>query len=115
MPKHKIQFIYNELYGANIFVSYGVSSNVFLSQLKKELDFDYVPNKDFTNGRCLEIEHDDNIIYWIWTNEKRIDWLAHEVFHVVNYILSARGLTLSDSSSEAYAYFTEFIFKKIML
>lgn len=35
--------------------------------------------------------------------------ISHECFHIVNYILKARGLTLSDDSEETYCYLLGFL------
>lgn len=39
--------------------------------------------------------------------------LAHEIFHAVEFAFARIGIKHSDSSSEAYAYQIEFLFRKI--
>lgn len=39
--------------------------------------------------------------------------LAHEIFHIVDFLLGRIGLTLTDSSGEAYAYLLGYITEQI--
>lgn len=44
----------------------------------------------------------------------RTNDIVHEVFHLVCYIMNHIGCKLSDESEEAFAYLTEYLYKKIV-
>jgi hypothetical protein len=39
--------------------------------------------------------------------------IAHEVFHVIHFLFTHIGITLSDSSDEAYTYLLQYVVDKI--
>ena len=41
--------------------------------------------------------------------------IAHEAFHIAALCLRTRGVSLSDSSEEAYAYLIDYLFKVLTL
>ena len=98
--------IREEIYKANIWFIKS-DKNRFVKQLSKELGY---PVREPTGCANFGVyEKNDVEINVIWIS----DWcyLSHEIFHCVHYILQERGITLTDSSEEAYAYFIEFLDK----
>lgn len=61
----------------------------------------------FENGNCLIRLHDFR------DNPYDRGILAHEVFHVVCFIMEHVGMKLHDSSDEAYAYLTSYLTEEI--
>ena len=71
---------------------------------------------DVTEGDEIEasvIEDPDGMINLIITPTANINTICHESFHIANTILTKAGLTLSDSSEEAYAYLIGWVSDKI--
>ena len=52
------------------------------------------------------------IVIWL-SPEAKIWHVAHECFHAANGILEDRGLRLTDSSDEAYAYLLQYLIRKM--
>lgn len=112
--KNKLIHIYDEMFQANIYVSYGVSKDDFIKQIKKYLGLDYDKDK-LRNGKMAVFFNDKGEeIVWIWTESKQVDILAHEASHATNYILSRAGIKLSDDSDEAFAYYIQYIINKVI-
>lgn len=70
-------------------------------------------------GKCIEMTQ-NIIILRTWSypiDPESHSTLAHEIFHVVDMVLRAVGMTLTVSSHESYAYLigylTEQIYKRL--
>jgi hypothetical protein len=71
---------------------------------------------DVNEGDEIEasvIEDPDGKINLIINPKANINTICHESFHIANTILKEAGLTLSDSSEEAYAYLVGWVGDKI--
>jgi hypothetical protein len=81
--------------------------------VKKEFDEDVTSEK---KGGKFEVYHKKGYdICVIWLPYKvPMSIIAHECLHAVHYILMKKGLWLTDSSEEAYAYLLQFIMKNIL-
>jgi hypothetical protein len=58
------------------------------------------------------------LMFWFPADTNRDDpedlaMLAHEALHAANFVLSARGMTLSLENDEAYAYYLSWIFSNL--
>lgn len=57
-----------------------------------------------------------NIIYGVWVKDlKNLETLAHEVFHLVNFVLNDRHVKFDPENDEAYAYLIEYFFKQFYI
>lgn len=70
-------------------------------------------------GRTIWIERDNGTALVLWfphafdvTSGHDSGVLAHESFHAADFTLKARGLTMTDASDEAYAYYIAYIFRE---
>jgi hypothetical protein len=61
---------------------------------------------------CYASEGDYDYL-WLASSED-LGVLVHEISHLVFDVLSSRGIKLNRSTSEAYAYYTEWWFTQIM-
>lgn len=57
------------------------------------------------------------LVVWVpeWFDARRsvhLGVLAHESFHGAEFVMRERGLTLSDASDEAYAYYVGWVFEE---
>jgi hypothetical protein len=110
MKKHIPMHIFVETFTENIYVSYGVSREVFIESVKEQLNIDQEVAKGI-NGKCVVF---DKPITWIWTDKKKVSILAHEVFHAVFYMLGSRGIILNNDTDEIFAYSIQSILRQIL-
>ena len=114
MAKAKFKHLYSETYRQNIYYV-ACSPKEYIKLIQHE--FNCVPDVSAKKqGAKFEvyIKKDVEIcVIWI-TDKKRLDFLAHECMHATHYILANRGLWLTDSSEEAYAYLMQWIVSNIL-
>lgn len=66
-------------------------------------------------ARCLTTRRDGYFITSIWLNPAAsIAIVAHEAFHATFYVMERAGVTLTDSSQEAFAYYLEWLMRGIL-
>jgi len=70
-------------------------------------------------GLTLVFDNGETEVYVIALEKKPINSLqlsslAHEAFHVTNYVLDDRGMKLSYKTQEAYCYLLDSIFKRCL-
>jgi len=71
---------------------------------------------DFVQGRAVMFSNNASIIRLrkLPTTSKDYGILAHEIFHIVTFVLERVGLSLDiNTSDEAYAYLTGYLTEKI--
>lgn len=71
-------------------------------------------NKTFSGVSESEV---GSLVLWFpaWfdtTSAYYLSVLAHESFHAAEFVLRARGFTLSDATDEAYAYYIAWMFRE---
>lgn len=67
------------------------------------------------SGRCCCISDTDSgdvLVFWIAAHAD-VSVIAHEAFHATYWILKRKGLSLDESSEEAYTYFLEWLVREI--
>lgn len=113
---HKLIEIYEETYRQRVCVGYGMSSKIFNKLVKEKYGVEADMTEDLYDGCAFNygIKSGGFEIYMIWTINKSPSILAHEVLHTVHSMLGDRGLSLSDSSEEAYAYLTQRIVREVI-
>lgn len=108
--------IYNKTYRHNYYVYYGVPLKEYLEHFEIQSGFPEEIGLDATcGGRCSTISDEEyGFMTFIWTKEKDIPSLVHEIFHAVYETLNGRGIPLTESSEEAYAYLSEMIMREVV-
>ena len=106
------QHIYEDLFCINFYISYGVSPEVYKSQVKYQFGAS-VDDLHFAGGKTNVFEKGDSKIYWIWTRKKDRTILVHELVHVINVALVDRGIKLSLDTDEIQAYLMAYLYKRI--
>lgn len=108
--------IKESVYSADIRVLTNCSPKQFSAYCKKCFDAECLPPKQ---GHFVVFDNGSICVYLIWI--ENFYWriyeygiLAHEVFHCVYRVLDDVGLSLTDSSDEAYACYFQFIFQEII-
>jgi hypothetical protein len=82
----------------------------FKLKVKAEFNAD-LTDLDALDGRFQVFEKENQKVGVIWAST--VSELAHEIFHCVVWMLNSRGLWLTESSEEAYAYLIDFLDRKI--
>jgi len=102
--------IYIELYRVNVYFIL-CSSEHYERKIRHEFEAKSPSDTKNSAGKFEVYEKDGQEICVIWIT----DWefLAHEIFHCVHWIMHSKGLWLTNSSEEAYAYLTEFLDRKL--
>ena len=60
-------------------------------------------------GQCVEaINKSGNTEQFIYTRKKDFYTLLHEIVHMVHHILTRRNVPITETDSEAYAYYIEY-------
>lgn len=71
-----------------------------------------------TGAKTIWMEREvGSLVLWFpaWfdtTSAYYLSVLAHESFHAAEFVLRARGFTLSDATDEAYAYYIAWMFRE---
>lgn len=118
----KIISIELPIYESILWVSYEHTNEDLIAMVKENEDFiEGKKNKkgfisylkeDQKKYRGVFISNDHEHLIRIWKQEdmkELINTITHEVFHFVKRILKTKGLKLTNSSEEAYAYLTGYI------
>lgn len=104
--------IWIEIYRVNIYWV-RCSWKEYIKLVKYEFD-EKVTGRE-PGGRHQVFKKKEQDIHVIWLPLKASwDIIAHEVFHCVHWIMDDKGMTLTDSSEEAYAYLIQYIVNQIM-
>ena len=119
MNKKKIiQLISWEIYPFDVLFVSGVTEKEIIDHISKKYEYklDEVEalRLDFSTkkGKTVMLKNGTTIL-WVW-NKDDIGVIAHEVFHVVDFLFEKIGITHSDDSDEAWAYAIEYLVKKIV-
>lgn len=111
--KSKIQHIYDPIFKQNYYFIDCKNHDEFLKICLDELEIDIGKEKRLVDGECYEIIREDIPIQVFWTNKKHIEVVVHECFHAVYSCLSNRGIELSTSSEEIFAYLLQYLIEEI--
>ncbi len=104
----KFKCVYVEVYKVNVWFIH-CSADYYKRIMKTKLDF--IPKVcEYSKGQHNFLEHENTKVFVIWI--KQWDSLTHELLHCVYSILDYKGLWLTDSSEEAYAYLIEYLDKR---
>lgn len=110
----KFKYIYIELFGANIYWI-RCSRKDYAGAIKREFKVK-APAKDSDVKGSTEIyrrEKEDLDVDVIWFKDKDVTTIAHEAFHATYNVLQRKGVWLTDSSEEVYAYMVQYLTKEI--
>ena len=69
---------------------------------------------DYSGLMQIYLHPDGGFYTCIWSEEKKIDVLSHECLHAVNYVLTTRGICLSDETDEVYAHYLGMLIRSIL-
>lgn len=108
---HWAACFHDDLYKFDVHIIWPVQQKEFAKYMDRKFGVSQVQEMSFA-GRCTEIRDkaDD------WTGDllislcdwhlgpKRLNTLSHEVMHATHIVMKHAGMTLSDSTQEAYCY-----------
>lgn len=104
----KFKNYYESLFGIDIYWFRG-SRKTYIDLVKGEFK-QRAPEKTFSTKGTFEVYYKEKDNVWvgvIWLRNNNLSHLVHECLHAVHWSLLDKGLTLTDSSEETYAYFLE--------
>lgn len=96
----KFRHVYVDVYGVNVYFAKCTES--MRTKLLKDTFGISNPIENGAVARVVRVDDNGHKGYVIWVSEWK--YLTHELLHCVHWILDDRGLSLTDSSEEAYAY-----------
>lgn len=128
MKKHankKLFFVDHDVFGDSFstLVCVGMSSDDILKYIrtktKKKLsenEVDAIKGVDGVRGRALRLEDNETLLFLKEppSDTETIGTLAHEAFHIADFILGTIGVTYNDSSDEMWAYLTQHVVVSVL-
>lgn len=106
----------DHLYDVSVFLLKGTGTDA-QRWLKKTFNEDYVG--EWMGAKTCFVSHKRGcaLVLWfpVWfsvKNTTHLSVLAHESFHAAEFTLRERGMTLTDASDEAYAYYIAWMFRE---
>jgi hypothetical protein len=113
--KHK--WIVDEIYHRNFYLCWNSTEEYFMKWVNKREG----TNLECGNADASTVIVDDGKINsnYIWIEKFKyntilVPLLSHEVMHYVHNMLSLCGMKLNDDTEEAYAFYFQYIFWKIL-
>ena len=114
--KYKCSHIYDELFMKNFYVYYGIKPAIFIDEVKRIIG--NVNQEDLNlkllDGKMIVYSKQGMPIIFIWTRYKNIPILVHECMHATHYVLNSKGFELCDEIDELYAYYVQYLVRKIL-
>ncbi len=115
-PRQKRYYINDEIYQSDILVFTGGTCDEAVDYIRNKYDIETAPRlspTEFVNARVMSNPGFKGCALWFKRPKPPASLVAHEVLHIAHHILGGSGLTLTDESEEAYAYYIDWLTKKI--
>ena len=116
MKKIKPFIVDYKLYPFNVAVFFGHEEK----DVKRWLARRYDTNREedeilqmYGKGKTVMLEGGQTILWMPFIPNKGDQYLAHEIFHAVQFLFDRIGITLSRDSDEAYAYAIQYLTNEI--
>lgn len=110
----------DELYDVTIVLMRGDGAEAFAWMDRQFGEVTEIAIGQFTGAKTIWIARPKGVALVLWfpswfdvADGHHLGVLAHESFHAAEFLLRERGLTLTDSSDEAYAYYIAWIFRNV--
>ena len=104
--------IKDDIYGAEVRLITNCTPKQYSAYIKRCFGAEHEPPYQ---GYFVVYDNGSRQVYLVWI--KQFEWrihdyalLAHELFHCAVRVMDDQGISLSDSSEEAYAYYLQFIY-----
>lgn len=113
---HKIDI---PIYKDSLFLFFGTKEECQKALVKNGMEQEeafYFKPSDTSKGYFIYFEKDGLYLIWMPEIPEKIAHygvLVHEIIHFVYRFLAERGMTMNDSSEEAYTYLAEYVFNEI--
>lgn len=100
-----------EKYKLNFYIYRGWAVSKFLKIAKDEYGYERHPY-EMGDAVCLKLTSNDIVI---WTRKRNmIPEIAHEAVHAANFIFMQKGILYARDNDEHFAYYVEWIVRKII-
>ena len=113
MKRAQFRHIWIALFGINIY--WVRCSRSKYAELVAEEFSAKAPDKEDSVAACFDVymKHEFPIgVIWL-SKEAELSSAAHECFHAAHWICEKKGIWLTDSSDEIYAYLVEYLLSNI--
>ncbi len=108
----KFHFIFEEIFRSNIYWFRGTRTDY--EALVRRVFAKEAPTKAAFVQGTFEVYYIKGCpISVLWLRNRDVGMLAHECFHVAHHNLSRAGVILCDESEEVYAYYQQYLMRKI--
>jgi len=114
--KKSIKKPYNvwcETLKANVWVFYGFSRAEYTKSVSKYFNIDTVLAES-TIGKMEVFSSGREEIICVWTENKDISVLAHEIIHAMTFLLDSKGVPISYDNDEILCYYVEWMLDKVL-
>jgi len=117
----KCFLVQDNIYGRQTMFCVGVTMDVFEKQFQKIFNTttEYMPNKSSYEDFFDSISNQGRVIFKnnvcvVLLKSADLPFIVHELFHVVEAHFEKIGLPHGDSSSEAWAYYLQFLMENFI-
>lgn len=119
MRRTDVLVIKGTVWPYDIVVGMGISREKLIQLMERRYHDPFTPGdkenllKGTPRGRTIQLDN-NAVVVWCQhfpTTSHQFAVLQHELFHAATMVLHYAGLTLSEESDEAWAYFIEYITK----
>jgi hypothetical protein len=115
----KTRKILDKIYGQDFFLIFDCTTEEYIKKIQK-IDKDYFI-EGFTMACYTVLEDDEEETKLLFFSKKSqkdkidaITTISHEVLHFVHDTMQKVGMKLNDETQEAYAYYFEYIQRKVL-
>ena len=125
MKRYKFKHVWVEMFGAKIYYIC-CPRDYYIDAIEREFGEEAPEKNDSVLATCevytkvetkYRVMKGTNYIDVIWHNNrcsKDITSIVHEVFHAVHNVCQRKGLWLTNSSEETYAYMIQWVLMEII-
>jgi hypothetical protein len=106
----KVITVHDPVYTATYKIVYGAPFKQFASLVKHTCN--EILEDSSCDGLCF-VSSKPNYI-WVYTEERKLTILIHELHHAMFRVLDSRGIKLNRETEEVYAYYIEYLTNAIL-
>lgn len=107
----KFNHYYEKVFGINLYWFRG-NRKQYEQLVKKEFQ-QIAPEITISTGTFEVYKRNRKWLGVIWLRNHNFGLLVHECFHAIHWSLTDKGITLTDSSEEVYAYLLQSLVKEL--
>lgn len=104
------------IYKAPLYFVWDCSSDDFVKTARDKFYIDLDKGNYYGAGFSTEfLDSKNNAVYILWVSDSRdVGLVAHEIFHLVCFIMDRRGISYSQENDEPFAYLIEYVTNRFL-